>query len=270
MVAGLMEIAARARQAEFFTANAQVGQAVAGYLTVVAPVDGRSEYQLIGLLSAVHTLAASPRWHRGIQVAWGNSTLLPDSLGIAPLDSTTRIQLSDPGGTARVRRAGRSVALVPLLDRNLAQPIGWVAAWSMLASERKSAVRLSLLALIAVAAGPALLLPARLLPRRTRWWLVVMAAGGAILLAIHEDHLVLELRARREAVVVERARLLADRAITMPRIDKTQLRRIEVRSGSTTPGWSLERKLAVGTGVFLLCLGLGVWSQTRAKVAEIR
>jgi hypothetical protein len=244
-------------------------RAVAGYLTVVAPVDGGSDYQLIGLLSAVHTLAASPRWHRGIQVAWGNSPLLPDSLNVAPPDTIARRLFSDPGTTAFVERAGRTVALVPLLDKNLAHPIGWVAAWGMLAPDPKNVVRSSLLALLAVSAGPALLLPAALLPRRTRWWLVVVAAGGVVLLAVREDHRVLELAARREAMVVERVRLLGDRAITMPRIDRKQLGRIEAGPNPQRSGWTrLERLLAGAVGAFLLVVCGGTWSQTRGPLLE--
>jgi len=254
----MLEMSARARRAEFLTANAMIAKSVAGYLTVVAPVDGGSEYQLVGLLSAVHTLAASARWHRGIQVAWGNSPLLSDSLKVAPLDTTTRRILAGPGGTAFVERNGRSVALVPLLERNLADPIGWVAAWGMLAPEGKSLMRLGLLALIVVAAGPALLLPAALLPRRTRRGLVLVAAAGAILLAVHEDHRAQELAARREAIVQGRVQQLTERALSMPRIDKQQLGRIEIGPKTVEAGWGrLERLLAIGVGGFVLLVCLG-------------
>ena len=227
----MLEVSSRARRAEFLAANTTTARAVAGYLSVVAPVDrGGSEFQLIAMLSAVHTLAASPRWHRGIQVAWGNSPLLSDSLRLAPLDTTTRRILADPSGTAVVERAGRAVALVPLLDRDLGYPIGWVAAWGMLAPEGSSPASMGLLLLIAVAAAPALVLPAALLSNRTRWWLVIVASTGVTLLAVQENHRVRQLASRREAMVLGRVQQLVERASTMPRIDESRLVRL-------APGW---------------------------------
>lgn len=269
LIAGMLEIADRARRTELLTANVMIARAVAGYLTVVAPVDGASEYQLVGLLSAAHTLAASARWHRGIQVAWGNSPLLSDSLKVAPLDTATRRILAAPGGTGVVERSGRSVALVPLLDGNLAHSIGWVAAWGMLAPGGKRLVYLGILALIVAAAGPALLLPAALLPQRTRWGLVLIAAAGAILLAVHEDHRVQELAVRREAMVQGRVQQLTERALSMPRIDKQVLGRIEVGPRQLKTGWGrLERLLATGAGGFGLLVCLGAWSQGNGRRNE--
>ena len=265
----MREISAGARRAEFLAANAMTARAVNGYLTVVAPVDGGSEYQLIGLLSAVHTLAASPRWHRGIQVAWGNSPLLSDSLNLAPLDTTTRRILADPLATAFVERAGRSVALVPLLDRDLKYPIGWVAAWGMLAPEGKSLMSVGLLGLVAVAGMLALLLPAVLLPNRTRWVLVFVASAGVMLLAVHENHRVRRLASRREAMVLDRVHQLVERAITMPRIDRKHLGRIEIGPSPQEAGWTrLERILAVMAGGFVLAVCVGAWSQTRGHRIE--
>ncbi|MEP7326207.1 MAG: hypothetical protein ABI836_09690 [Gemmatimonadota bacterium] len=261
VVLGMLDLAARARRAEFLAANSQIASAVAGYLTVVAPVDGGSEYQLIGLLSAVHTLAASPRWRRGIQVAWGNSPLLPDSLNLAPLDTTTMRLLAQPSGSAFVERGGLGVGLVPLLDRDLGHSIGWVAAWGTLAFEGRSLTRLGLLALIAVAGLTALGLPAALLPNRTRWWLVVVAGAGAILLAVHEDHRVQQLASRREALVVDRVNLLVERALTMPRIDRKHLGRIEAGADQRLTVRTVTRELAAGAGLLVLFVLWGAWSR---------
>lgn len=299
-VVGMLVVSSRTRDQEFPLANAMTARAVAGYLSVVAPVDlAGSEYALVTLLSAVHTLRASPRWHRGLQVAWGNAPLLPDSLGLTPLESATRRALTDSGGPILLRRSGRSVALVSLLDREQRTSIGWVAIWGSLAPERGKTLVVTLIVAMAVSAGLAILLPAPLLPGRTRWGLVLLAGASAVAFAQGERHRADGLAARRDSMVLGRVRHLIERAVTMPRIQEGQLVRIVpgwqtdileeadsrgtglasfalrsgsvlvIRSPAVVTRWNrLDKMLAAGVGGFVLAVCLGAWGMGRRPAPE--
>jgi hypothetical protein len=124
----------RAIETERFAAETARAEAVAGYLSLVVPW-GASGYPPARLLSTASAIRASAFWSGGLQVASGETALLPDPLGISPLPGAPR-HAPVPGVT-RVERAGTGpIAVVPLLDPTQRDRAGWVAAWGSLPARR--------------------------------------------------------------------------------------------------------------------------------------
>ena len=128
--AGLVFTTRRANVVERRAADAGNAAAVAGYLSLVTPVEPNGgDYQLPALLSAANTLASARGWNAGLQVAWRGAPLLHDRIGLTPLDAATAALLGDGYTAAYVRRYVGDIALAPLLDRDRWNSVGWVAVW---------------------------------------------------------------------------------------------------------------------------------------------
>lgn len=224
---GLLLTAGAAGKAERRAADTGNAVAVAGYLSLVTPArpDG-GDYQLPALLSAAHTLRAAPGWRAGLQVAWRTAPLLPDSIGLAPIDPGTTRLLADGYSTTHVERAVGNVSLAPLLDGDLWNPVGWVAVWGSVPEDPPSPLTLSLGFVSLVAVALALHLARPVESDRRRWTVAGLAVVSVLALTVHLGQEIETLATRSTDAVLARARYLAERAATIPRVAEGQLARI--------------------------------------------
>jgi hypothetical protein len=133
-VGGMLVTSERAIEAERFATETARAQAVAGYLSLVVPW-GASGYPPARLLSTASAIRNSATWSGGLQVASGETGLLPDPLGISPLPGGPRDTRAR--GVMQLDRPGTGpIAVVPLLDPAQRGRAGWVAAWGSLPARR--------------------------------------------------------------------------------------------------------------------------------------
>lgn len=292
---GMLWFADQTARAERGRSDQASAALVAGYLRLVTPADSTADYRLTMLLSAVHTLAADRRWNAGLQVAWHNAPLLPEQMGVAPLDAATQRVLAEGYRGTRVERAQGEIALVPLLDKDAWNTVGWVAVANTVPDPGHSSVAMLLLVVTVAAVLSALYLarPGETATRRAG--IVLVALAMAAMLA---HHLTLRSRAiasRGTQAVLQRGDYLVRRAIRMPGVVETQLSQavpglrvamfrdgLEAAPGrrEARDGWAVRRvelpsgrvlelglpareaqlgglTLRLGAGVLLLGLGLG-------------
>lgn len=224
----IQSTAARSRRDEIFAADAYTAIAVAGYLSIVAPLDStRSEAQLIGLLSTVNTLARAPGWRRNFQVGlgFGETALLPDSVGLVPLGDSARRDLFDDHLTRKVTPAG-IVPVAPMFDRNFRHSIGWVAAWRMVPDQNATALLTVVLVLLAAAVVLVILVPPGPRWAWPRWFAVIAAVGFMSTLAGYQALRTRNLARRSSEVILVRTRQLVERALGRRSIPDTLLYRI--------------------------------------------
>jgi hypothetical protein len=174
-LAALFAVTLRTERAIALAADGTLARAAAAYLSLVVPRDDRGDYRPGPLLSAASALEAAPFWRGGLQVAYGRAGLLPDAIGLTPLDAAADRAL-DTSHQVEVRPAGQgSVAVVPLLTGEVERG-GWVAVWESApgAPRGPAGFRLAGGALLAVALAALLRRPS------ARW----AAAGGAVACAV--------------------------------------------------------------------------------------
>ncbi len=235
-VGGMLLTSERAIKAERLATETARAQAVAGYLSLVVPWD-TSGYPPARLLSTASAIRNSATWSGGLQVASGETGLLPDPLAISPLPSgllDTQAQ-----GAIHVERPGTGpIAVVPLLDPTLRERAGWVAAWGSLPARRWPRPVVVLVCLTLAGALAA------------RWLPLAAIASGVFLAAV----LWLSVRAiAREGtdLVLLTARRLAETAST-PEGDRVALDRLgpglqwSVRRGVAPRGREIERRRVGG------------------------
>jgi multiple sugar transport system permease protein len=223
---GLVGTFLRARRVELRAADAGTATAVAGYLSLVTPAEpSSSDYQLPPLLSAAHTLASTPGWS-GIQVAWRNAPLLPDPIGLTPLAPEVEIFLSEGHASTHVERRIGDVTLVPLLDRDLWKAVGWVGAWGTVRGDPVTSLTLSLALVTVVAIAMAVHLARPGESSRRRWTSAGVAVLAMLILSFDLGNQVQGLARQSTDAVLLRARHLAERAATIPRVPEGQLARI--------------------------------------------
>jgi hypothetical protein len=216
------------RRDEIFAADAYTAIAVAGYLTIVAPLDStRSESQLIGLLSTVNTLGRAPGWRRNFQVGlgFGETALLPDSISLVPLGSPARQALLEDHLTRKESTAG-TVAVAPMFDRDFRHSVGWVGAWRMVPDQNATGLLSGILVLLAAAVFAVILIPPG--PRWSwpRWIAVIAALGFMSSLAGYQALRTRNLARRGAEVILVRTRQLVERALAMRSVPDTLLYRI--------------------------------------------
>ena len=130
---GISWSSARYRHAVQRDAATQAAQGAAGYLSLVAPADSAGHYQPRPLLSLAHWMSGDPEWRAGLQISWRGAALLPDRIGLLPLHPADARRLAQGYAQVRLRRhAAGDVVVVPLLDRDLWDAVGWIAVWRAL------------------------------------------------------------------------------------------------------------------------------------------
>jgi multiple sugar transport system permease protein len=226
-MAGLVLTTRHALEGERAAADAGSATAVGGYLSLVTPViPGTSDYQLPALLSAANTLAADPEWNNRLQVAWRSAPLLHDSIGLSSLAPATMALLADGYATVQVKRDGIPVTLAPLLDHDRWNSVGWVATWHSLEQESgpSAAWPIALMTTLATLLAAHLARPYQ--SGRRRWTAASLAVVAMLLLAIQAGQRVSAAARLSTDVVLSRARELAERAATLPRVDEGEIERI--------------------------------------------
>ncbi len=132
--------------------NLSVARTAAAFLSAVTPgAGGRYDLRFdpARLVSGAGALANASFFPGGLQVFFGRTPLLPDTIGFAPL------VVSDAGYSSDWRVAvppsGHHVALVAFADRGGETPVGWVGAWETLPplAEPRQAVLLGMVAFLA-------------------------------------------------------------------------------------------------------------------------
>ncbi|HXE56410.1 MAG TPA: sugar ABC transporter permease [Gemmatimonadales bacterium] len=223
----ILWIGHRARERLRTEADAMLAASVAGYLTLVTPVDRTGGYHPARLVSEANLLANSTFWGAGLQVAVGSVPLVADTVGLFPLDRELlrAVERGQSLVRARHQRLGR-VAIVPLLDRDLWDRVGWVAVWRSVPVERTSdagfalfAAGLAGLALV-VALGGGDVRPAA---RRAAWAGVAIAAAAS---ALETDDQVRRTAAAATDATLIRARRLVELAASRRGVSLAQLHRV--------------------------------------------
>ncbi|MEO8199990.1 MAG: hypothetical protein ABI679_05645, partial [Gemmatimonadota bacterium] len=233
-LAGLVVTAYRATNAELRAADGGIAAAVAGYLSLVTPVEpGGTDYQLPALLSAANTLANAPGWKAGLQVAWKGAPLLDDRIGLTPLEPSAATLLSAGMSATYVRRGEGDIALAPLLDRDRWNSVGWVAVWHSVPSQPISAITLSLGLVTCVATVMAIHLARPGESARRRWTSAAIAVLAMLVLALQLGRRTEIAAVRATNAILVRGRVLAGRARTIPKVSESQLGRIFPRVSAT-------------------------------------
>lgn len=109
-----------------------LAQQAAAYLATVTP-EGPGGYHVPALLSAAHRVAQAAFWPANLQVGLAGAPLLPDSVGLAPLPVRDLEALELGSGSVVARHAAVRATVVPLLDTDRWETVGWVAVWHGLA-----------------------------------------------------------------------------------------------------------------------------------------
>ena len=245
-VGGMLVTSERAIEAERFATETARAQAMAGYLSLVVPWD-TSGYPPARLLSTASAIRNSAIWSGGLQVASGETGLLPDPLAISPLPSgllDTQAQ-----GAIHVERPGTGpIAVVPLLDPALRVRVGWVAAWGSLPARRWPQLAVALVCLTLAGALAA------------RWLPLAAIVSGVFLAAV----LWLSVRASaREGtdLILLTARQLAEISST-PESSRVALDRLgpglrwSVRRGAPPRGRGIGRRRVGGRPEAMAVAGL--------------
>jgi multiple sugar transport system permease protein len=226
-IGGMISSYRAALQHERQAADLGSAMAIAGYLSLVTPVEpNSSDYQLAGLLSASHTLARTVQRTAGLQIAWRNAPLLEDSIGLTPLEPDVVLLLSEGYGTARVEREVGVISIAPLFDRDQWNTLGWVASWGSVKPTRPSPATLAVALVLLVAIVMAIHLARPGEPARHRWASAGIAVLAMLLLAFRLGSEIEKTAARATDDVLLRSKQLAERAATIPRVPESQLARI--------------------------------------------
>jgi multiple sugar transport system permease protein len=206
----------------------------AAYLGVVTPGTAGAGYDAPRLLSGANALAAASFWPGELQVAYGQTPLVPDLLRMAPLPDSAVARLEQGVEGMIATHTTVRAAVVPLLDRDQWTPRGWVAAWDAVPRRLPPAHAqlLTLLALMLV------LLAGVVADRggRERWtrWVAPAAGVTALLLAPG-----LAVTVHRTAVAATDLRLLTlaqlvEIAATAPAVPQARLP--EIGAGARPQG----------------------------------
>lgn len=249
---GLVSTYRGARSEQRRGADTGTSVAIAGYLSLVTPAEpDRNDYQLPALLSAAHTLARTVGDRAGLQVAWRNTPLLPDSVGLTPLEPETVRLLGEGYSTTQVQRDAGEVSIAPLFDRDQWSTVGWVAFWGSVKPQRTSPFTLALALVVFVAIVMAIHLARPGEPARHRWTAAGIAVAGMLVLAFRLGVEIQDLAVRSTDAVLLRAKYLAERAATIPRVPEGQLARIvpgfRVRILTGQSPESAVRRLEIGS-----------------------
>ena len=132
--------------------NLSVGWTAAAFLSAVTPGSkGRYDprFDPARLVSGAGALANASFFPGGLQVFFGRTPLLPDTLGLTPLVGFDAGHSSD--WRIVVPSSGHRVGLVAFVDRGGQAPVGWVGAWETLPplAEPWLAVLLGMIAFLA-------------------------------------------------------------------------------------------------------------------------
>jgi hypothetical protein len=223
---GLILTFLSARNRERQAADTGIAAAVAGYLSLVTPVErGGSDYHLASLLSAAHTLASAPGWGTGLQIAWRGAPLLPDSIDLAPLETEAAALLADGHTTTHVHRKAGAISLAPLPDRDR-KGVGWVAVWDSIPAAAPPPIALSIGLVTVMAIVVALFLARPGESQGRRGTVTGIAVVAMLLLAFALGSEVERLAAQSTDLVLLRAKQLAERAATIPRVSEKDLVRM--------------------------------------------
>jgi ABC-type sugar transport system permease subunit len=224
---GLASSYSAARSRERQAADRGTASAIAGYLSLVTPVEpGSTDYQLAPLLSAAHTLARTVGERAGLQVAWHNTPLLPDTIGLTPLEPAFARVLGEGYATATAERPAGTVSIVPLFDRDQWSTVGWVAFWGSIKLPTPSPFTLTVALVMVVAIVMAIHLARPGESARHRWTSAGIAVAAMLLVAVRLGGEIEHLAARATDVALIRTKVLADRARTIPQVPEGQLGRI--------------------------------------------
>ncbi|MGE3525128.1 MAG: carbohydrate ABC transporter permease [Gemmatimonadales bacterium] len=223
---GIVLPARRARTAEVRAANTASAMAAANYLSLIVPAGPGGDYRLDFLLSAVNTLASSRLKGTGLQVAWRNTALLPDTIGLVPLESGLVRRLESGYGAVYLSRPAGRVSVVPLLDRDLWNALGWVAVWGTVSPPpvADTTMALGLVALVATILAVHFARPVE--PGWHRWGAWGLALVATVLFAAGLEREVVSLARASTDAVLTRVERLAEGASTRPRIPSSQLTRL--------------------------------------------
>ena len=225
-VGGLFWSYLAARGQERQAADRGTAVAIAGYLALVTPTEPGGDYQLAALLSSAHTLARTVGERAGLQIAWRNAPLLPDTIGLTPLEPEVVRVLSDGYATTTVERPAGTVSLVPLFDRDQWTPVGWIAFWGSIRPPHPSPVTLAIALVMVVAIMMAIHLARPAESARHRWTSSGIAVAAMLLLALRLGSEIEHLAVRATDAVLIRTKVLADRARTIPQVPESQLARL--------------------------------------------
>lgn len=225
-LAGIVLTARRARTAEVRAANTASAMAAANYLSLIVPAGPAGDYRLDFLLSAVNTLASSRLKGTGLQVAWRNTALLPDTIGLVPLEPGLVRRLESGYGAVYLSRPAGRVSVVPLLDRDLWSTLGWVAVWGTVSPPpvADTTLALGLVALVAIILAVHFARPVE--PGWHRWGAWGLALAATVLFAAGLEREVVSLARVSTDAVLTRVERLAEGASTRPRIPTSQLTRL--------------------------------------------
>ena len=226
-VGGLVSSYLAARNRERQAADRGTAVAIAGYLALVTPAElNNGDYQLAALLSSSHTMLRTIGERAGLQVAWRNTPLLPDTIGLTPLEPAIVQVLRDGYATATVERPAGTISLAPLFDRDQWNTVGWVAFWGSIKPANPSPFTLTVALVMVVAIVMAIHLARPGEPARHRWTSAGIAVAAMLLLAFRLGSEIEHLAVRSTDAVLIRTKVLADRARTIPRVPERQLARI--------------------------------------------
>ena len=226
-VGGLVSSYLAARGHERQAADRGTASAIAGYLSLVTPAEpNTNDYQLAPLLSSAHTMARTVGERAGLQIAWRNTPLLPDTIGLTPLEPEIARVLDEGYATTTVERPAGIVSLAPLFDRDQWNTVGWVAFWGSIRPPNPSPFTLAIALVMVVAIVMAIHLARPGESARHRWTSAGIAVAAMLLLAFRLGNEIEHLAVRTTDAVLTRVKVLADRARTIPRVPESQLARI--------------------------------------------
>ncbi len=233
-LAGLIGTGVATRRDSRRVAERALASSVAEYFSITVPADSAG-FRLPRLLIGASLLADASLWNAGLQVGWRGSPLLPDTVGLTPLDAADGRMLREPGAVLRLQRdrAGE-VTLVPLIDPGLRQPVGWVAVWGAVRFGHDLPLTLAL----ALVAGLGTVIGLHLAEggessRRRRMGLAI-ALGGALLLAAQIAYGAWQDATTATDAMLLRQRRLIEVAALSPRLGRVELARL-VPGGSLWP-----------------------------------
>lgn len=237
-------------------AAVQAARGAAGFLSLAAPTDNAGHYRPGPLVSLAHALAADPGWDAGLQVSWRGAPLLPDRIRLLPLGKGEVRRLAQGYAQVRLSRpdAGQ-VALVPLLDRDLWDAVGWVAVWHAAPTPPARAGFPWLLFLAALAGLSVVALAQPGGSRLLRGAAAVAALSCGLALAVRADGASARLAARATDLTLHRLRYLTVLAAHDRELPPTQLSRLapglrwRMLDTATTAPDSVRRELRDGQPV---------------------
>ncbi len=136
-VAGLWWSAGRAERAIRDQSDARLARHAVAFLRVVTPPTAKG-YDAPRLLAGVNSLASASFWRGGFQLVLGRTPLLPDTMGLLPVPESLLERLAAGAPTVLLDRHRSRASLVPVLDPDQSELLGWAAAWGTLAGRLPS------------------------------------------------------------------------------------------------------------------------------------